>query len=52
MHLDLSAMYMNVSEKNMISEGYYFNPIVATYLFPPGDDIRKYMPYEQVWPGT
>jgi TonB-linked SusC/RagA family outer membrane protein len=47
MHLDLSAMYMNVSEKNMISEGYYFNPIVATYLFPPGDDIRKYMPYEQ-----
>jgi TonB-linked SusC/RagA family outer membrane protein len=47
LHLDLSAMYMNVKEQNMISSGYYFNPIVATYLFPPGDDIRKYMPYEQ-----
>ena len=47
MHLDLSAMYMNISEKNMIAQGLYFNPIVPVYLFPAGDDIRKYMAYEQ-----
>lgn len=50
MHLDLSAMYMNVSEKNMIAQGLYFNPIVPIYLFPVGDDIRKYMAYEQYDP--
>ena len=47
LHLDVSAMYMNISEKNMIAQGLYFNPIVPIYLFPAGDDIRKYMPYEQ-----
>ncbi len=46
LHLDLSAMYMKVTEKNMISQGLYFNPIVAVYLFPAGDDIRKYTTYE------
>lgn len=50
LHLDLSAMYMKVTEKNMISQGLYFNPIVPIYMFPPGDDIRKYMPYEQYDP--
>lgn len=47
LHLDLSAMYMNIAEKNMVAQGLYFNPIVPIYLFPAGDDIRKYMPYEQ-----
>lgn len=47
LHLDLSAMYMKVSERNMVSQGLYFNPIVPIYMFPAGDDIRKYMPYEQ-----
>ncbi len=47
LHLDLSAMYMNVKEKNMISSGQYFNPLLPVYLFPAGEDIRKFMPYEQ-----
>jgi TonB-linked SusC/RagA family outer membrane protein len=47
LHLDVSAMYMKITEKNMISQGLYFNPIVPIYLFPAGEDIRKYMPYEQ-----
>lgn len=47
LHLDLSAMYMNVAEKNMVSQGLYFNPIIPIYMFPAGDDIRKYMAYEQ-----
>ena len=50
LHMDLSAMYMRVKEQNMISQGLYFNPIVPIYLFPAGDDIRKYMPYEQYDP--
>lgn len=40
-------MYMNVAEKNMVSQGLYFNPIIPIYMFPAGDDIRKYMAYEQ-----
>lgn len=47
MHLDLSAMFTNVMEKNMISSGQYFNPLLPVYLFPAGEDIRKFMPYEQ-----
>lgn len=50
LHLDLSAMYMSVKEQNMISQGFYFNPIVPVYLFPAGDDIRKYTPFEQYDP--
>ena len=50
LHLDLSAMYMSVKEQNMISQGFYFNPIVPVYLFPAGDDIRKYTPFEQFDP--
>jgi len=46
MHLDLSGMYMNIREQNMVSQGQYFNPLVEIYLFPPGDDINKLMAYE------
>lgn len=47
LHLDVSAMYSNVREQNMISSGQYFNPVLPVYLFPPGEDISKYMVYEQ-----
>lgn len=47
LHLDLSSSYMNVREQNMVSQGQYFNPIVATYLFPVSDDIDKYKHFEQ-----
>ncbi len=46
-HLDLSLMYINGLEQNMISQGQYFNPIVPIYLFPRGDDIEKYQVYER-----
>ena len=46
LHMDLSAMYMNVMEQNMLSQGYYANPLVPLYLFPAGDDINKYMAFE------
>lgn len=45
--LDLSAMYMNIKEQNMLSQGQYFNPLIPIYLFPAGDDIRKYQLFER-----
>lgn len=46
-NLDLGAMYVNVSEQNMLSQGQYFNPLIPIYLFPRGDDIEKYKVYER-----
>lgn len=46
LHLDLSAMYMNVREQNMVSEGQYFNPIVATYLMSPSYSLDTYQQFE------
>lgn len=45
--LDLSAMYMNIREQNMLAQGQYFNPLIPIYLFPPGDDITKYQVFER-----
>jgi len=45
--LDLSAMFMKVQEQNMLAQGQYFNPLIPVYLFPPGDDIRKYQLFER-----
>lgn len=47
LHLSVLAMYMNVSEQNMLSGGQYYNPLVPLYLMSPGDDINKYSVYER-----
>ncbi|MET0394624.1 MAG: hypothetical protein ABW019_15870, partial [Chitinophagaceae bacterium] len=47
MTMDLSFMYIKAKEQNMLSQGQYFNPLVPVYLFPPGEDIRKYEVYER-----
>ncbi len=39
--LDIGFMASLVNEQNMISQGQYFNPLIAVYLFPPGDDFNK-----------
>lgn len=36
--LDLSANYTYLSEKNMVSQGQYMNPVLPVYLFPAGGD--------------
>lgn len=46
LRLDLSASYMNVREQNMISQGQYFNPIVATYLMSPSYSLDTYKLFE------
>jgi TonB-linked SusC/RagA family outer membrane protein len=50
MTLDLSFMGGLVNEQNMISQGQYFNPLVAVYLFPPGDDFNKVKAFERYNP--
>ena len=45
--MDLSFMYSNVKERNMLAQGEYANPLVAVYLFPRGDDFTKYQYYER-----
>ncbi len=47
MTLDVGFMASSVKEENMISQGLYFNPLVAVYLFPPGDDFSKVKVYER-----
>ncbi|OQP56661.1 SusC/RagA family TonB-linked outer membrane protein [Niastella populi] len=50
MTLDLSFMGGLVNEQNMISQGQYFNPLVAVYLFPPGEDFNKVKAFERYNP--
>lgn len=47
MTMDLGFMSSSVKEQNMISQGQYFNPLVAVYLFPPGDDFSKVEIFER-----
>ena len=58
--LDICAQYIVQNNKNMVSQGQYYNPLPSLYLFPRGDnfdEIRLYERYntnygymEQYWP--
>lgn len=58
--LDLGASYVKQKDNNMVSQGQYYNPIVAAYLFPRGEDfeaIKNFETYDesrnfatQYWP--
>ncbi len=58
--LDLGASYIKQKDKNMVSQGEYWNPIMAAYLFPRGEsfeDIKTFERYNtsrnfptQYWP--
>ncbi|WP_418991070.1 SusC/RagA family TonB-linked outer membrane protein [Alistipes sp.] len=45
--LDLGASYMKQYTRNALVQGLYHNPLIGIYLFPVGDDIRKYQVYER-----
>ena len=46
LRLDLASMFMNIHERNMVSEGQYMNPIVATYLLSPSYSLATYQLFE------
>lgn len=45
--LDLNFMLSSVKEQNMTAQGLYYNPLVALYLFPAGDDFSKVQAYQR-----
>jgi len=50
MTLDVGFMAGLVNEQNMVSQGQYFNPLIAVYLFPAGEDFNKVKAYERYNP--
>lgn len=48
--LDASANYIIQNDKNMVSEGLYFNPLPALYLYPRANDFASIQKYESVDP--
>ncbi|MDR0667734.1 MAG: SusC/RagA family TonB-linked outer membrane protein [Prevotellaceae bacterium] len=45
--LDASANYIIQKSKNMVSQGQYFNPLPALYLFPRGEDFGEVQLFER-----
>lgn len=45
--MDLSFMISQIKEKNMTSQGLYYNPLVSLYLFPAGEDFGKMQAYQR-----
>ncbi|NDV66634.1 SusC/RagA family TonB-linked outer membrane protein [Bacteroides sp. 224] len=45
--LDASVSYIVQKNKNMVSQGQYFNPLPALYLFPRGEDFGEVQLYER-----
>lgn len=44
--VDAGANYITQKIKNRPYAGFYFNPILNTYMFPVGDDFNKYKEFE------
>ncbi|MFJ1474602.1 SusC/RagA family TonB-linked outer membrane protein [Capnocytophaga cynodegmi] len=50
LHLDLSANYILQGDRNMVTGGGYYNPLVALYLMPRSMDYRDIQAYERYNP--
>ena len=46
LQLDLGASYVKQDDSNMVSQGLYWNPIVAAYLFPRGENFTDMKTFE------
>ncbi|GAB6949523.1 SusC/RagA family TonB-linked outer membrane protein [Hoylesella timonensis 4401737 = DSM 22865 = JCM 15640] len=44
--LDVGANYVRQNQKNMMAQGEYWNPLLALYLFPRGEDFDELRQYE------
>ena len=47
MVFDVGANYIIQNDRNMVSQGQYFNPLPALYLFPRGENFDKIRQFEQ-----
>ena len=50
--LDVGANYIIQNDLNMVSEGLYFNPLPALYLYPRANDFASLRDYEFLNEGT
>lgn len=50
LRIDVTASYVNVKERNMVAQGQYMNPIVATYLMSPNSNLDTYKVFEMYDP--
>lgn len=46
LQLDLGASYVKQKDRNMVSQGQYWNPVMAAYLFPRGEDFEAIKTFE------
>ena len=46
LQLDLGASYVKQKDKNMVSQGQYWNPTMAAYLFPRGESFEAIKTFE------
>jgi TonB-linked SusC/RagA family outer membrane protein len=47
LELDVNANFVIQEDKNMVSQGQYFNPLPALYLFPRGEDFSDVQLFER-----
>ena len=47
LELGLGAQYIKQKDRNMVSQGEYWNPIVSAYLFPRGEDFEAIKTFER-----
>ena len=47
LQLDLGASYVKQKDKNMVSQGQYWNPVMAAYLFPRGENFEDIKTFER-----
>ena len=41
--MDMGLFYIKQNNQNSNGQGMYYNPLVPVYLFPPSDDMNKYV---------
>ena len=47
LQLDLGASFVKQDDKNMVSQGQYWNPVMAAYLFPRGENFNEMKVFER-----
>lgn len=51
LQMDLGASYVKQEDQNMVSQGQYWNPVMAAYLFPRGESWEGIKTFERENPG-
>lgn len=47
LHIDLGASFINQHDRNLLSQGQYYNPVLAAYIFPRGENFQDIKTFER-----